>query len=292
MDYGLCLPNTTDLSSPELIEAAAETVERLGWSTVWTTDHVLVERAQAATYGRVFEAIETLAWVGSRHRSVRLGTSVIVVPQRNAIVLAKELATLDALSAGRVVAGVGIGWDREEFGNLGVDDRLRVRGAYLDETIRLWRHLWSGADGPFEGRFHALHDYAFGPLPAQRGSLPIVVGGGSEAALRRAGTLGDGYQSTGTDPATYAGRAATVRAAASAAHRPPPTLGARVRVRFDATQGPGFALRGTPEAMAEGLRAYAALDLDSIALHFEIDAPDQLVPAIERFEREVRPLVD
>ena len=292
MDYGLCLPNTTDLSSPELIEAAAETVERLGWSTVWTTDHVLVERAQAATYGRVFEAIETLAWVGSRHRSVRLGTSVIVVPQRNAIVLAKELATLDALSAGRVVAGVGIGWDREEFGNLGVDDRFRVRGAYLDETIRLWRHLWSGADGPFEGRFHALHDYAFGPLPAQRGSLPIVVGGGSEAALRRAGTLGDGYQSTGTDPATYAGRAAAVRAAASAAHRPPPTLGARVRVRFDATQGPGFALRGTPETMAEGLRAYAALDLDSIALHFEIDAPDQLVPAIERFDREVRPLVD
>lgn len=292
MDYGLCLPNTTDIASPELIEAAAETVERLAWRTIWTTDHVLVERAAAATYGRVFEALETLAWVGSRHRSLQLGTSVIVVPQRNAVVVAKELATLDALSGGRVVAGVGIGWDRNEFANLGMDDRFHVRGAYLDEAIRLWRHLWSGDEGPFEGRFHTLRDFVFGPLPAQRGSLPIVVGGGAAAALHRAGTLGDGYQSTGTDPETYSGRAATVRAAASAAHRPPPTLGARVRVRLDATEGTGYGLRGSPAAIAAGLRAFAAIGLDSIALAFEIDGPDQLVPAIERFDREVRPLVD
>src|SRR5207249_3929535 len=116
----------------ESIEAAAETAERLGWASVWTTDHLLVERAQAENYGRVFEAIETLAWVGARHRSLQLGTSVIVVPMRNAVVLAKELATLDALSGGRVIAGVGVGWDRMEFANVGVVDRFHVRGAYLD----------------------------------------------------------------------------------------------------------------------------------------------------------------
>ena len=165
MDYGLCLPNVTDAASPEMIEAAAETAERLGWASVWTTDHLLVERASAASYGRTFEAIETLAWVGSRHRSVRLGTSVIVVPMRNAVVLAKELATLDALSGVRLIAGVGVGWDEPEFENVGVADRFHVRGAYTDETIRLWRHLWSGSPEPFQGRFHSFSDFAFDGTP-------------------------------------------------------------------------------------------------------------------------------
>jgi len=138
MDYGLCLPNVRDVASAELIEASAALVDRLGWSTVWTTDHLLVEHRSADDYGTTFEAIETLAWVGARHARLRLATSVIVVPMRNAVVLAKELATLDAFSRGRVVAGVGVGWDEIEFGNVGVADRFHVRGAYLDETIRLW----------------------------------------------------------------------------------------------------------------------------------------------------------
>jgi hypothetical protein len=109
MRYGLALPNFTDVASPEAIEAAAAVAEQLGWDAVWTTDHVLVDRSDdAADYRVNYDAIETLAWVGARHPSLRLGTSVIVVPQRNAVVLAKELATLDALSGGRVVAGVGV----------------------------------------------------------------------------------------------------------------------------------------------------------------------------------------
>ena len=103
MRYGICLPNFTDIASPETIEAAAEVAERLGWETVWTTDHVLIDRSAAgADYHINFDALETLAWVGARHPTIRLGTSVIVVPQRNAVVLAKELASLDALSRGHL----------------------------------------------------------------------------------------------------------------------------------------------------------------------------------------------
>ena len=114
-----------------------------------------------------------------------LGTSVIVVPQRQAVVLAKELATLDVLSRGKVIAGVGIGWNRTEFANLGTADRFAVRGAYLEETVGLWRHLWGGATTPFRGRFHDLEDFVFEPLPDQGANLPIWFGGRAEVALRQ-----------------------------------------------------------------------------------------------------------
>lgn len=290
MDYGICLPNFPDGSSSDGIEAGADVAERLGWSAVWTTDHVLVPHADAGDYGRIFEALLTLAWVGARFPRVRLGTSVIVVPQRNAVLLAKELATLDALSGGRVVAGVGIGWNEVEFANLGVADRFGVRGAYLDETIRLWRHLWSGSTDAFRGRFHTIEDFAFGPLPAQA-PLPIVVGGRAERALQRVGMLADGYQSSAAGPAKYAERIPIVQAAAEAAGRPMPSLSARVRVQFDATTGDGYAMRGSPTAIAAEIGAFAALGVTHLALFFETTDPVDLVARVERFDREVVPLV-
>ena len=290
MDLGICLPNFPAGASTEGIEAAASVAERLGWSTVWTTDHVLVPHDDAPDYGRVYDAILTLAWVGAQHPGIRLGTSVIVVPQRNAVVLAKEIATLDSLSGGRVIAGVGIGWNEREFANLAVADRFHVRGAYLDETIRLWRHLWSGATEPFEGRFHAIEDFVFGPLPVQE-PLPIVVGGRAEPALKRAGALGDGYHSSSTGPAAYAKRLDIIKTAATAASRPIPALSARVRVEFDVSADSSYAMRGSPEEMAAEVRAFAAIGVGHLALAFQATDPDEVVRRAERFDREVVPLV-
>ena len=234
MRYGLCLPNYTDLASAEAIEAAADAADRLGFDSVWTTDHVLVDSsADGADYRTNFDVLETLAWVGAKHPGLGLGTSVIVVPQRNGVVVGKQLATLDALTAGRVIAGVGVGWSEAEFANLGMAERFSVRGAYLDETIRLWRHLWSGSREPFAGRFHQLSDFVFGPLPAQRSSLPIWIGGRNDAALERAGRLADGYHATSSSPEAFAQRIPTIRAAAEAAGRPLPTLSSRVRLALD-----------------------------------------------------------
>ena len=280
MNFGLSLRNTGPGSSAEAIEAGAETAERLGWETVWTTDHVLVPGSAAGEYGRTFEAIETLAWVGARHPRLKLGTSVIVVPQRNAVLLAKELATLDVLSGGRVIAGVGVGWNEAEFGNLGAADRFHRRGAYLDETIRLWRHLWSGSAEPFAGAFHAFTDFVFGPLPIQRDRLAIVVGGSSPAALRRAGGLAGGYHATRATPEVMAQRIPVVRAAATAAGRPEPAFSVRVPVSSDLA------------AMLEDVRGFEELGVGHLALVFSETDPATLAAAIERFDREVVKALD
>ena len=291
MDYGICLPNFPDGASREGMEAAAETAERLGWSAVWTTDHLLVGSADADDYGRIYEAILSLVWIGAKYAKVRLGTSVLVVPMRNAVILAKGIATLDALSGGRVIAGVGVGWNEPEFRNVGAADRFHVRGAYLDETIALWRHLWSGSTEPFHGRFHEFDEAAFAPLPDQGARLPIVVGGRAEAALRRAGTLGDGYHSSATNAAKYATRVPVVRAAAEAAGRPMPWLTARAPVEFGAATGRFFALRGTPEEMAAEVRAFESLGVEHLALWFGATDPTEVVALADRFARDVAPLV-
>ncbi len=287
MKFGLILRNTGGGSSREAIEAGAETVERLGWEAVWTTDHVLAPHSAADEYGRVFEAIATLAWVGARHRNLKLGTSVIVVPQRNAVLLAKELATLDALSEGRLIAGVGVGWNEVEFGNLGASGLYHRRGAYLDETIRLWRHLWSGSGEPFEGAFYSFDDYVFGPLPAQGARVPILVGGGSEAALRRAGSLGDGYHATRATPEVFAARIPAIRAAAEAAGRPMPALSARVTVSMLGSVAGGGPLAADAALMRRAVQEYEDVGLEHLALAFEATEPAELAAAIERFDAQV-----
>jgi probable F420-dependent oxidoreductase len=292
MDYGLCLPNFGDGASGEGMEAGAETARRLGWSTVWTTDHVMVPSSAADDYGTNYDAIEVLAWIGARFPDLKLGTSVIVVPQRNAVVLAKELASIDALSGGRLIAGVGAGWNEEEFANLGVQDRFHVRGAYLDETIDLWRHLWSGSREPFDGRFNASADFVFAPLPAQGAAVPIAVGGRAEPALRRAGTRGDWYHSSATSAAKYAERVPVIRAAAEAAGRPMPRLTARAWTEFGEATSNHYAIRGTVDEMVAEIRAFAALGVDHLAVWFDATDPEELVSLMERFAREVAPPVE
>jgi len=287
MDYGLILPTLGDDATREGIEAAGEIAERLGFTDIWTTDHLLVDASAAEDYGTIFEAVTTLAYLAGRTSRVRLGASVIVVPMRNAVVLAKELATIDNLSRGRLIAGVGVGWSRPEFANVGVSERFEVRGAYTEETIRLWRHLWSGADWPFHGRFHTFDDYVFEPLPEQ-GAVPIWIGGRQEAALRRAGRLADTYHSSAASPAAFAPRIPIIRAAAEEAGRPMPGLSARVRVRL-ASSAPveGYAMQGTPDEVAAEIRAFSALGVTHLALAFAAHDPDGLAREAEAFVREV-----
>jgi len=283
MDYGLALPNFPEGATREGMEAGAEVAERLGWSTVWTTDHILVPKADAGDYGRIYEAIMSLAWIGAKYSNVRLGTSVVVIPQRNAVLVAKELATLDDLTGGRVIAGIGGGWNQNEYRNLGVADRFHVRGAYIEETVALWRHLWSGSTEPFRGRFHQFDDFAFGPLPAQGDRLKIVIGGRVTAALERVGRIADGYHSSSTSPTQYAERVPILRAAAEAAGRPMPWLTARVRVVFGESTDKAYAIRGTPEQMADEVRAFAALGVEHLALWFGTTDPEELAVRMERF---------
>jgi probable F420-dependent oxidoreductase len=289
---GVAIPHYGLASNAEAIEAAAETAERLGWSGgAWVQDHLLVESASRDPYGRVYEALATLAYLAGRTRSIVLGTSVIVPPMRDAILLAKELAAIDALSRGRLIVGVGAGWDRAEFTNLGAAGRFPVRGAYLDETIALWRHLWSGSDGPFEGRLLQLGtDFEFAPLPHRPGGPPVWIGGRSAAAYRRAGTLGDGFHSGELmdGPERYGAAVEEVRAAAAEVGRVPPPLSARLNVRFGRDHGwPRYAIDGSPADIATGLERFRALGLSHVVCNFGLHDPDALVGAMERFDAEV-----
>lgn len=291
MDYGLVLPNLGAGASPEGLRAAVEAAEDHGFTDVWTTDHVLIDRENESDYGRLFEAVTTLAWLAGLSRAIRLGTSVVVVPMRNAVVLAKELATLDALSGGRLIAGFGVGWNTKEFANVGVADRFHRRGAYLDETIAVCRHLWSGSTDPFRGRFHEFDDFGFEPLPAQGAALPIWLGARDERALRRVGRVADAYHASATKPSAYAPRIPVIRAAAEAAGRPMPRLSARVRIELDGGAESFYTMHGTPAEVAAEIRAFADLGVDHLALAFPPRDPDGIRRAVDRFTTEVLPLV-
>src|SRR5688572_15130142 len=276
MDFGLILPSYREGAVTESIDAAAETAARLRWHSVFTTDHILVEPSERSEdYFNVFDAVVTVAHVAAREPSLRVGISVVVVPMRNAILLAKELATLDALSGGRLIAGVGVGWNKVEFGYVDATERFHRRGAYLEETIEIWRHLWRGDQGPFHGRFHDFDEVRFGPLPPQGENLPVWFGGRNESALRRAGRLGQGYHSSASGPDAYAPRVPLIRDTAAAAGRPELTFSARVRVSFDAPETSSYMLTGSPDAMIGELRQFEDLGVSHVAVDFAETDPEK-----------------
>jgi probable F420-dependent oxidoreductase len=158
----------------------------------------------------VFEPLIVLANVAAVTSRIRLGTSVIVLPMRSPFVVAKQAATLDAVSGGRLILGVGVGSYGDEYTNVHAD--FGSRGKRLDEAIRLFRHLWSGSREPFAGRYYGFEDGVFEPLPPQGERLTLLIGGRSDAALRRAGREADIWQTTTVGPDAFPTAVGKIRA--------------------------------------------------------------------------------
>ncbi|MEA2623188.1 MAG: hypothetical protein QOH61_2098 [Chloroflexota bacterium] len=289
MEFGLALQNHGEGAAPEGIEASAEAVTRHGWRGVWAVDHLMVGESNAHDYGLMLEPLLSLAHLGARFPAIRLATGVLVPPMRDAPQLAKELATLDVLSGGRVTVGVGVGDEEDlvEYENLGKGERFRRRGAYLDETIALWRHLWSGNTEPFDGAFHQLRDYRFLPLPIQGAALPIVSGGRSDRALARVGRITDGYYSSRWGPDDLRARWPAVLGAAADAGRPRPSLSTRVRVRPGQPPDGRYSVCGTPAEMLRELMGYAEVGTDEFVAVFDAVLPEDIERAVDRFMDEV-----
>ncbi len=191
------------LGTPEGADAVAGAAERCGLESVWTIEHVVLPAGFRSPYpysrsGRMpggedapmVDPLIWLTWVAARTESVRLATGVVILPQRNPLVLAKQVATLDVLSRGRTILGVGVGWLREEFAALGVP--FEGRGRRADEYIGALRALWTEAEPTYRGETVAFERAKCYPKPPQ-GSVPVVIGGHTPAAARRAGRLGDGF---------------------------------------------------------------------------------------------------
>lgn len=214
MDFGICLPNFPFGVQPskESIVAVAQAAEAFNYDSVWVSDHILVSKDKPR-YGYIYEAVTTLAYIAGVTQRIRLGTSILVLPQRSAILAAKQLATLDDLSGGRVIAGIGVGWMEDEFNNLGAD--FHRRGRHTDEALRVMQTLWQDDDPQFEGEFYSFKDVLFGPKPLQPGGPPIWVGGNSEAAFRRIAILGNGWHADDVELEQLKATAQRLRATAA-----------------------------------------------------------------------------
>jgi len=292
MDIGIALPNHREGASLEGMRAAADAAVRYGWRSIWAIDHLVVAKSEAADYGWTLEPLISLAYLGALYPTLRVATGVLVPPMRDAVQLAKELATLDnLLGPDRLIVGVGVGdeEDRAEYANLGKDDRFRKRGAYLDETIALWRHLWSGRTDPFVGTFNTLTDFTFDPLPVRRDDLLIISGGRSDRALTRVGRITDGFYASRWGPAELRDRWPTMLATAHANGRKRPFLAARVRVKFETAPGTtaAYSVCGTPERMADELMAFALAGTNEFVAVLDATRPDDVTRLTARFEREV-----
>jgi alkanesulfonate monooxygenase SsuD/methylene tetrahydromethanopterin reductase-like flavin-dependent oxidoreductase (luciferase family) len=290
MRFGLVLPSIGPGTGPEALEAAASACAELGWTSAWVTDHLLVPRGpEEAEYGSLLEAICSLTWVAARFGGLTVGTSVLVPAMRDAPLLAKQLATLDVLTGGRLIVGVGASdaHDDTEYANLGKSDRFARRGAYLDEAVALWRHLWAGRTDPFSGEFHQLSDFCFRPLPPQGAAIPIWCGGRSQRAIRRTAEVADGYHAAQTGPEQLRARLPQIADAVAVTGRPLPALSVRARVKFDTEPGGVYSISGGHAAMTDQLLQFASLGVSDLVLVLSSSEPARITALAHRFAREV-----
>jgi probable F420-dependent oxidoreductase len=224
MRVGVHLPQYGRTAGAEAITRAARHAEELGFADVWISDHLVHPAAQDYPSPWLFDPLVTLTWAAAVTERIGLGTSVIVVPQHNPLQLANMLASLDNLSGGRVILGVGVGWSQAEFDALGYD--FGNRGARTDEIIELLRTCWRDDPASFEGEHYRFTDIRVLPKPAH--DIPIWVGGTAEPARRRAVELGDGYHAIGLKPDTVRPVVERIRR-----DRPDPTFVVSLRTGWD-----------------------------------------------------------
>src|SRR5579885_52395 len=233
MKFGIGFATSGAFSDPALLGHLATTAERCGFESLWSVEHVAVPVTHLPYPGTrdgkmpggdevaIPDPLIPLAYVAAITKTIRLATGILILPQRHPIYTAKEVATVDVLSRGRVILGIGSGWMKEEFEALGID--FHRRGAMTDEAIQALRVLWRDGTSSFSGKhfkFGPLHSY---PKPVNR-NVPIHVGGHSPAAAKRAGRYGDGFFPTVMNPEKLKELFAIVRSEAQKAGRDPDAI--------------------------------------------------------------------
>jgi probable F420-dependent oxidoreductase len=211
MQYGFYLPTRGQTTTPDDLDTLVQRGEAYGFHSVMISDHVVFPTDIQSRYpytvsgafpghGDAMEQLTLMAFVAAKTATLRLVTSVMILPYRNPVLTAKMLATIDVLSRGRVTVGVGVGWLREEFGALDAPDFTR-RGAVSNEYIQILKTLWTQDPATFDGEFYQFRALHCLPHPLQKPHPPIWIGGHSPAALRRAARYGDGWHPVGANPA-------------------------------------------------------------------------------------------
>ena len=301
--FGIEIPHR-----PELLGPMSVLAEAIGFESVWIGDHV-------AFHNPTLDSLGALSYVAALTRRVRIGPCVYLLALRHPTIAAKEIASLDRLSGGRVVFGVGVGGEfPKEFEACGIPHR--ERGARVDEGIAVCRALWGPSPTSFEGRFTRFTDVTLEPKPVQPGGPPIWIGGRSDAALRRAARLGDGWVAYLVTPERFRASMEKIEAFAREAKRPlePATFEAAhvlftvldddwERARAQAARHLGrqynqpfddlarkYCLLGPPAACVEQLARFAAAGVRTFVIYFTVP-PERILEQLERFGTEVLPHV-
>ena len=296
MKIGVWIPNCRHLATPEIIRTTAVRAEALGYDSVWVSDHVVVPHANVVNFGEtIFDPLITLGVVAGATRRVQLGTTVLIIPYRNAVVTAKMISSLDALSGGRVLFGIGAGWVAAESAMLGLP--FKERGAMTDEYLRAMQELWTSRRPAFNGAYTQFSDLVFEPKPTQKPHPPIWVGGHSKAALRRTAEFGAAWHPINRPVEDLRASQAEIARLCQARGRasvPALTLRNDVRIVRPGESAPksahaGRVLAGSPADLVEQIGELAAIGVEHLVCEFLAADGRELEEQMATFAERVRP---
>ena len=285
MKFGIVLPNYGQDATRLAIVDTTLAAESLGYDSVWVTDHLALPQQDAQRFGLIYEAVTTLAYLAGSTSRIRLGISALVLPQRNPVEIAKELATLDVLSGGRVNLAAGIGWSEGEYQNLG--QNFHNRGKRMDEALKVLRTLWRGnKTASFQGKYYAFDQVSFAPQTVQPGGPPLWVAGDSPAALKRAIYYADGWHPHMNTPEDLM---EALKPARKLIGTRPFTVCLRMRAEFSTQPDPATTLIGSPADMIEKLKAFRSAGASYAILFFPSQTQGARERGMQTFAREVMP---
>ena len=291
MKFGFIIPHNFGLDDPADVLNIGKRAEELGFDSVWVNHHILnvgyiFDRLGSKPY---YDAITVLTWVAAHTERVRLGTTVLVLPYLNPLLLAKTLATVDVMSKGRLNVGVGVGALKPESDALG--STFETRGRYADESIKIMRELWESEDPEFDGEFFSFSGVKFSPKPIQKPGPPILIGGASRAALRRVATLGDGWHPIRQSIADLKQNIATIHRLAEEAGRDPSEITVTVRTELDVldsrSDGTESPMIGTADQLLATIEQYEEIGVSELVLSVSTDDVERIQRTQDRFAAQV-----
>jgi probable F420-dependent oxidoreductase len=300
MKLGVCLPHYgRSIEVSRLLEVARRAEER-GLDSVWVTDHVIVpDQANVIYREHMLDPLAVLPWLAGVTHRIALGTSVVILPYRSPIPVAKLLASVDVLSGGRLIVGAAIGWLEGEFDALGVPFRERVSRS--EEALELFRTLWTQDHPKIQTKRHRLDAVTFSPMPLQKPRPPLYVGGNSEAALRRVARLGDGWHATATNLHAFGQGVDTLRRFWKEIGREgEPALSLRIPIVIEGVHRPAVdmalirgrhVIGGSTAAIIDELRGFRDLGCSHIALEVSYATYPAIHQTLDIIAERLRPSV-
>jgi probable F420-dependent oxidoreductase len=301
MKLGICLPHYGRPIEVERMVTVARRAEEAGLDSIWVTDHVIVPQDVDVIYREhMLDPLAVLPWLAAVTERIALGTSVIILPYRSPIPVAKLLASVDVLSGGRLIVGAAIGWMEGEFAALGVPFKERVSRS--EEALELFRTLWTEAQPEIETKRHHLSGLQVSPRPLQHPRPPIWIGGDSEGALRRVARFGDGWHATSATPEAFRqGKQAVTRFWKDAGREGDPTWSMRIPIFIEGVHRWAVdqkflrgrhTIRGTLKQIAGQLAEYQRLGVSHMALEVSYAVYPAIVETIDLLADEVKPFLD